>query len=146
MVGAIPDVYGWRGGPVPLATYFAMARGAQGTAPEATCGHVHGHDAGQGVPAQEMTKWFDTNYHYMVPELTRDQKFALASLEECSGELIGGDEAIAALRDDHEAAARDLRKAVDSTDEAGDAGTADFLTELLQNHEEAAWMLRSFLE
>ena len=26
-----------------------------------------------GVPAQEMTKWFDTNYHYMVPELTKDQ-------------------------------------------------------------------------
>ena len=26
-----------------------------------------------------MTKWFDTNYHYMVPELTHDQKFALAS-------------------------------------------------------------------
>ena len=30
MVGAIPDVYGWKGGAVPLATYFAMARGAQG--------------------------------------------------------------------------------------------------------------------
>ncbi|MCW1887047.1 DNA starvation/stationary phase protection protein [Luteolibacter flavescens] len=71
---------------------------------------------------------------------------ALASLQECAGELIGGDEAIALLRDDHEAAARALRDAVDSTDEAGDAGTADFLTKLLQNHEEAAWMLRSFLE
>jgi starvation-inducible DNA-binding protein len=71
---------------------------------------------------------------------------ALASLKECSGALIGGDEAIIALRDDHEAAARELRKAVDATDEAGDAGTADFLTELLQNHEQAAWMLRSFLE
>ena len=30
MVGAIPEIYGWKGGPVPLATYFAMARGAQG--------------------------------------------------------------------------------------------------------------------
>ncbi len=79
MVGAIPDIYGWHGGPVPLATYFAMARGAQGAAQEAACSHVHGHDAAQGVPAQEMTKWFDTNYHYMVPELTRDQKFVLAS-------------------------------------------------------------------
>ncbi|RYD47750.1 MAG: DNA starvation/stationary phase protection protein [Verrucomicrobiaceae bacterium] len=71
---------------------------------------------------------------------------ALASLKECSGALIGGDEAIVGLRDDHEAAARDLRKAVDATDEAGDAGTADFLTQLLQDHEQAAWMLRSFLE
>jgi 5-methyltetrahydropteroyltriglutamate--homocysteine methyltransferase len=79
MVGAIPDIYGWHSGPVPLATYFAMARGAQGAAQEAACSHVHGHDAVQGVPAQEMTKWFDTNYHYMVPELTRDQKFVLAS-------------------------------------------------------------------
>jgi 5-methyltetrahydropteroyltriglutamate--homocysteine methyltransferase len=79
MVGAIPDIYRWTGGPVPLATYFAIARGAQGTH-EASCGHInHGHDAAHGVPAQEMTKWFDTNYHYMVPELARDQKFTLAS-------------------------------------------------------------------
>jgi 5-methyltetrahydropteroyltriglutamate--homocysteine methyltransferase len=79
MVGAIPDIYGWRGGPVPLATYFAMARGSQGKTGEAACGHAREHDPAQGVPAQEMTKWFDTNYHYMVPELTRDQNFALAS-------------------------------------------------------------------
>ena len=35
MVGAIPEIYRWNGGPVPLATYFAMARGAQGKAHEA---------------------------------------------------------------------------------------------------------------
>ena len=80
MVGAIPEIYGWHGGPVSLATYFAMARGAQGKAHEAACGHPHhGHGTAHGVPALEMTKWFDTNYHYMVPELTRDQKFVLAS-------------------------------------------------------------------
>lgn len=44
-----------------LDTYFAMARGAQ------------------GVPALELTKWFDTNYHYLVPELTPDQRFAYTS-------------------------------------------------------------------
>ncbi|MGQ0683442.1 5-methyltetrahydropteroyltriglutamate--homocysteine S-methyltransferase [Bradyrhizobium sp.] len=77
MVGAIPAIYSWKGGPVPLATYFAMARGAQGDAHDDSCGHAHDH--GHGVPAQEMTKWFDTNYHYMVPELKRDQKFTLAS-------------------------------------------------------------------
>ena len=76
MVGAIPDAYGWKGGPVPLATYFAMARGADGDANDKTCGHAH---PAHGVPAQEMTKWFDTNYHYMVPELKKDQRFALAS-------------------------------------------------------------------
>jgi 5-methyltetrahydropteroyltriglutamate--homocysteine methyltransferase len=78
MVGAIPDVYGWRGGAVPLDTYFAMARGSAGASDEPSCGHAH---HGAGTPAQEMTKWFDTNYHYMVPELTPDQAFTLASLK-----------------------------------------------------------------
>ncbi len=76
MVGAVPDVYGWKGGAVPLATYFAMARGTDGGARDDTCGHA---DHTHGVPALEMTKWFDTNYHYMVPELKKDQRFTLAS-------------------------------------------------------------------
>jgi len=80
MVGAIPEAYGWHGGAVPLATYFAMARGAQGAQHDEACGHAHhGHGSAHGVPALEMTKWFDTNYHYMVPELARDQQFTLAS-------------------------------------------------------------------
>jgi 5-methyltetrahydropteroyltriglutamate--homocysteine methyltransferase len=77
MVGAIPDIYGWRGGEVSLATYFAMARGSQTETADGAC--AHGHQHGHGVPAQEMTKWFDTNYHYMVPEFTKGQKFALSS-------------------------------------------------------------------
>jgi 5-methyltetrahydropteroyltriglutamate--homocysteine methyltransferase len=63
MVGAIPAVYGWKGGEVPLELYFAMARGSET----------------RGLPALEMTKWFDTNYHYMVPELEANQTFRLAS-------------------------------------------------------------------
>ncbi|MBS7738144.1 MULTISPECIES: 5-methyltetrahydropteroyltriglutamate--homocysteine S-methyltransferase [unclassified Chelatococcus] len=88
MVGAIPAAYGWTGGPVSLATYFAMARGSQGDAQPHACGHghhdhgaPHGVPASHGVPAQEMTKWFDTNYHYMVPEFEAGQRFALASLK-----------------------------------------------------------------
>ncbi|WP_449255603.1 5-methyltetrahydropteroyltriglutamate--homocysteine S-methyltransferase [Bosea sp. (in: a-proteobacteria)] len=83
MVGAIPAIYGWKGGPVPLGTYFAMARGSQGeTEPHTSCGHAHhDHDHHHGVPAQEMTKWFDTNYHYMVPEFEAGQRFELASLK-----------------------------------------------------------------
>jgi 5-methyltetrahydropteroyltriglutamate--homocysteine methyltransferase len=74
MLGAVPARYGWSGGKVGLDTYFAMARGAQG----------HGHDGGDCAhavdsTAQEMTKWFDTNYHYMVPELSAGQAFALSS-------------------------------------------------------------------
>jgi 5-methyltetrahydropteroyltriglutamate--homocysteine methyltransferase len=76
MVGAIPEAYGWKGGPVALKTYFAMARGAQGEGHDADCGHAH---HGHGAAAQEMTKWFDTNYHYMVPEFHKDQTFKLSS-------------------------------------------------------------------
>ncbi|RZJ20213.1 MAG: 5-methyltetrahydropteroyltriglutamate--homocysteine S-methyltransferase, partial [Brevundimonas sp.] len=77
MVGAVPDLYGWSGDRVGLDTYFAMARGSQG-AEESACVHGHSH-GGDGVPAAEMTKWFDTNYHYLVPEFTADQTFRLAS-------------------------------------------------------------------
>ena len=55
MVGAVPARY--RAIADPLARYFAMARGLQDPG------------AGIDVPALEMTKWFDTNYHYIVPEL-----------------------------------------------------------------------------
>ncbi len=67
MVGAAPERYGAAAGPVSLDTYFAMARGvpASGDAP--------------GAPAMEMTKWFDTNYHYIVPEIDKGQKFTLRS-------------------------------------------------------------------
>jgi 5-methyltetrahydropteroyltriglutamate--homocysteine methyltransferase len=76
MVGAIPEIYGWKDGDVPLDIYFAMARGAQGAAHDDACGH-----GSHGVTAQEMTKWFETNYHYMVPEFTSAQNFALSSLK-----------------------------------------------------------------
>ncbi len=65
LVGAVPARYRWDGQTVDLDTYFAMARGAQRD--------------GLDVTALEMTKWFDTNYHYLVPEWTRDQRFRLAS-------------------------------------------------------------------
>jgi len=41
MVGAIPDIYGWKSRPVPLATYFAMARGAHGQDHDPSCAHGH---------------------------------------------------------------------------------------------------------
>jgi len=68
MVGAVPARYHWRGTHVDLQTYFAMARGV-------------GQDQGRSsaMPAMEMTKWFDTNYHYIVPEFEEGQQFFLAS-------------------------------------------------------------------
>src|SRR5213082_1197688 len=65
LVGAVPKRYGGAGGPVDLDTYFAMARGVQA--------------GGRDVTAMEMTKWFDTNYHYIVPEFERGQTFRAAS-------------------------------------------------------------------
>ncbi|SDE69634.1 methionine synthase (B12-independent) [Mucilaginibacter pineti] len=69
MLGNIPERY------TPVLTqnkanteidlYFAMARGYQRD--------------GLDITAMEMTKWFDTNYHYIVPEFVKDQQFRLFS-------------------------------------------------------------------
>ena len=59
MLGAIPARFASLQG-TRLETYFAMARGAQST------------------PAMEMTKWFDTNYHYTVPEFESGMEYHLA--------------------------------------------------------------------
>jgi len=61
-VGAVPERYDALKDDL-LELYFAMAHGYQ--------------KDGIDVTAMEMTKWFDTNYHYIVPEFTRDQKFCL---------------------------------------------------------------------
>ncbi|MGE8066061.1 5-methyltetrahydropteroyltriglutamate--homocysteine S-methyltransferase [Pseudomonas sp. NPDC089569] len=53
-----------------LDTLFAMARGATASC----CTGEHG----QLQYAQELTKWFDTNYHYLVPEFSADQTFKLS--------------------------------------------------------------------
>ena len=71
MFGAVPPGYGWSGGKVGLATMFALARGSRGTKAELAGGIA------PGLPALEMTKWFDTNYHYLVPLLAAGQEFAL---------------------------------------------------------------------
>ena len=65
LVGAVPERYNAADKAVDLETYFAMARGQQAN--------------GKDVTAMEMTKWLDTNYHFIVPELTSDQSFRLSS-------------------------------------------------------------------
>lgn len=68
-VGAIPARYNSLAdkidGNYSLDLYFAAARGFQ--------------QDGIDVTASEMTKWFDTNYHYMVPEFVKNQTFKLTS-------------------------------------------------------------------
>jgi 5-methyltetrahydropteroyltriglutamate--homocysteine methyltransferase len=60
LLGAAPARFGF-GNPLSLAQYFELARG----------------NAQQ--PAMEMTKWFDTNYHYIVPEFLNSTEFSLSS-------------------------------------------------------------------
>ncbi len=70
LVGAAPTRFGYSED-VTLAGYFEMARGSA------------------AQPALEMTKWFDTNYHYLVPEFDPDLQFHLNTdwlfpeVEEC---------------------------------------------------------------
>ncbi|MRN53624.1 5-methyltetrahydropteroyltriglutamate--homocysteine S-methyltransferase [Paenibacillus monticola] len=53
MFGIVPPRYDYEGGDIPLELYFGMARG------------------NTRATACEMTKWFNTNYHYIVPEIGR---------------------------------------------------------------------------
>ena len=64
-LGLVPKRYNWDGENVGLDTYFAMARGAQ--------------KDGLDVTAMEMTKWYDTNYHYLVPEFEEGMSAKLSS-------------------------------------------------------------------
>ncbi|NUK07401.1 5-methyltetrahydropteroyltriglutamate--homocysteine S-methyltransferase [Streptomyces lunaelactis] len=64
MVGAVPDRHRAAFEADNLDGYFAMARGTQDLAP------------------LEMTKWFDTNYHYLVPELGPDTLFTADSAKQ----------------------------------------------------------------
>ncbi|MHC5860760.1 Dps family protein [Nostoc sp.] len=71
----------------------------------------------------------------------------LATLKEHAGNVPTATGMVANLVDDHEQVIRNLRDHVDqSGDKFHDQGTADFLTGLLEQHEEIAWMLRSFIE
>ncbi len=57
LLGALPQRFGFDAGRLTLAQHFELARG------------------NSRQPAMEMTKWFDTNYHYLVPEVGPDTRF-----------------------------------------------------------------------
>ncbi|MBD2771593.1 Dps family protein [Iningainema tapete] len=70
-----------------------------------------------------------------------------ASLKEEAGNVPTASGMVSRLVDDHEQIIRNLREHVDQcSDNFHDEGTADFLTGLMEGHEEMAWMLRSFIE
>ena len=57
LLGSLPQRFGFDAKQLSLSQYFELARG------------------NQAQPAMEMTKWFDTNYHYLVPELDAQTTF-----------------------------------------------------------------------
>ncbi|NNG42890.1 5-methyltetrahydropteroyltriglutamate--homocysteine S-methyltransferase [Pseudoalteromonas sp. NEC-BIFX-2020_002] len=67
LIGAVPKRHQKTDGSVDLDTLFRIGRGRAPT--------------GCSCAASEMTKWFNTNYHYIVPELSSDQQFALSWTE-----------------------------------------------------------------
>ncbi|MEM7775598.1 MAG: 5-methyltetrahydropteroyltriglutamate--homocysteine S-methyltransferase [Pseudomonadota bacterium] len=78
LLGNVPPRFGWKGGKADVNTAFTIARGTQGGASlvddERDCqtGKV-------STFASEMTKWFDTNYHYIVPEFDAGTTFSLSA-------------------------------------------------------------------
>jgi len=64
LLGVVPPRFNWQGNAITSDTYFAMARGRQ--------------DETDSIAACEMTKWFDTNYHYLVPEIHKGQEFKIS--------------------------------------------------------------------
>ncbi len=66
LLGHIPQRAGTAIDEAPLDQYFRIARGRSGA-----------HNACRHIAAGEMTKWFDTNYHYIVPEITQGTTFEL---------------------------------------------------------------------
>ncbi|MCU0569401.1 MAG: DNA starvation/stationary phase protection protein [Oculatellaceae cyanobacterium Prado106] len=71
----------------------------------------------------------------------------LAELEENPGRVPLATEMVSRLMHDHESIIRNLREQIDRcSDDFHDEGTADFITGLMEQHEEMAWMLRSFIQ
>ena len=90
LFGCEPARFGFDGTEPALARYFTMARGEHGYEhkQEHEQEHEHEHQAEHALDAAccgaahsshalDMTKWFDTNYHYLVPEFSADTTFTL---------------------------------------------------------------------
>ncbi len=67
LLGQVPQRFGWDGKMIDLDMLFFMARG------------LRPGGAQTSATACEMTKWFDTNYHYIVPEFSPSSQFSLSA-------------------------------------------------------------------
>lgn len=81
------------------------------------------------------------------PTGTMEGFLKIATLQEHSGEIPSATGMVTQLVTDHEQIIRNLREHLDRcSEEFHDQVSADFLTDLMEKHEEMAWMLRSFIE
>jgi starvation-inducible DNA-binding protein len=77
---------------------------------------------------------------------TMNQYAKLTRLKEWPDEYPTRMKMIEELVEDHETIIKELREDIDQCDESGDAGTTDFLTGIMQEHETIAWTLRRYLK
>ncbi|KGF71648.1 hypothetical protein DO97_17090 [Neosynechococcus sphagnicola sy1] len=81
------------------------------------------------------------------PVGTMEGFLKICSLKEHPGNVPTATGMVSQLLEDHEQVVRNLREHVEQcSNEFEDCGTADFLTGLMEQHEQTAWMLRSFIE
>ncbi len=81
------------------------------------------------------------------PVGTMEGFLAICSLKEHAGKIPTATGMVSQLLDDHEQIVRNLREHIDQcSNKFKDDGTADFLTGLIEQHEQISWMLRSFIE
>ena len=116
-----------------------------------------------GPNFEELHKFFDGQYEKLaefVDEVaerarslgekttgTMTEYLQLATIKEIPGDFPAAKKMLDNLRKDHEQAIRNLRKDLqDCAEKFHDAGTGDFLTGLMEEHEKMAWMLRSYQE
>jgi starvation-inducible DNA-binding protein len=114
-----------------------------------------------GLHFQQLHAFFETQYDQIETEIdtiaerirslggqapgTMTEFLNQATLREEPGRYPDAEGMLRQLLADHESVIRALRESVEKCDQQHDAGTADFLTGLLEDHEKMAWMLRSHL-
>ncbi len=115
-----------------------------------------------GMNFNDLHLFFDKQYEQLVtiadevaervrmlggrPLATLSEFAKSARLKETEGVVPEAREMIGNLLADHEAIVRSLRLDIDTAiNEYGDAGTSNFLTDLIEKHEKMAWMLRSYI-
>lgn len=77
LLGHVPARHS-NGGFPDLDTLFKVARGQSSNSESSACGCGSNHEESAGAAASDMTKWFNTNYHYIVPEFSQDDSFQVS--------------------------------------------------------------------